>query len=329
MRIAIIGRTQILYETTKKLYEEGHQISCIITSKAEPEYSRTDKDFEQLAKKINIPFVLTSTLNKAEIEILFKDLDAGVSVNWVSIIPQRHIDLFRLGILNAHLGDLPKYRGNAAANWAIINNEMKITNTIHFMEGGLLDCGRVIVQNHFDLTNDATISDVYKWAEETTPALFVRALKEIDNNHNYFLKYAKADSDESFRCYPRLPEDSFIDWNLSAINIHNLIRAVCYPFSGAYTYHWHKGEIKKLTILKSRVINNEAHDFAVPGHVLENNNKTGESYVRCGSGIIALLECKYDEEHEVFTPGKRWKSIRMRLGVRMDDWLWYIYKNKA
>ena len=130
-----MGRTQILYETTKKLYEEGHQISCIITSKAEPEYSRTDKDFEQLAKKINIPFVLTSTLNKAEIEILFKDLDAGVSVNWVSIIPQRHIDLFRLGILNAHLGDLPKYRGNAAANWAIINNEMKITNTIHFMEG--------------------------------------------------------------------------------------------------------------------------------------------------------------------------------------------------
>ncbi len=329
MKIAIIGRTQILYETAIKLHEEGHQICCILTSKAEPEYSRTEKHFEHLAKKINVPFILTNTLNKPEIEILCKGLDAGVSVNWISIILERHIDLFRLGILNAHLGDLPKYRGNACANWAIINNEKTITNSIHFMEGGLLDCGRVIMQNQFELTNETTISDIYKWAEETTPTLFARALQIINKDNEYFLKYANPDSDESFRCYPRLPEDSFINWNLSAVNIHNLIRAVCYPFSGAYTYHWHQGEIKKLTVLKSRVVKHDAHDIAVPGHVLENNSKTGGSYVQCGNGIIALLECKYDDEDEVFAPGKLWKSIRMRLGVRVDDWLWSIYKNKA
>ena len=79
-------------------------------------------------------------------------------------------------------------------------------------------------------------------------------------------------------------------------------------------------------MLKSRIILTKTKDIAVPGHVIENNLETGESLVQCGDGVIALLECRYDGEDEGFAPGENWKSIRMRLGVRAEDWLWEIYK---
>jgi len=196
------------------------------------------------------------------------------------------------------------------------------------MEGGRLDCGRIICQEHFKLNKDITVTDVYRWSEESTPALFVKALRLLEDDNDIILKLADPNSPESFRCYPRLPEDSFIRWELPVLKVYNLIRAVCFPFSGAYTYHWYKGEVKKLIVLKSRIIQTKTNDLAIPGHVLENNKETGETYVQCGDGIIALLKCRYDGEQEEFAPGKRWKSIRMRLGIRVEDWLWEICKAK-
>lgn len=324
MKVAIIGRTQILYETALKLHEDGHQIACIITAKAAPEYSRTESDFEELARQLNAHFLLTSTLDKPEVAEYCQGLDIGISINWVSVVRQRHLDMFRLGVLNSHHGDLPKYRGNACSNWAIINNEEQITNSIHFMEGGRLDCGRIILQEHFKLGENSTITEVYRWTEESVPGLYAQALHLLEADNAYILKYADSDASESFRCYPRLPEDGFIHWEQGVLSIHNLIRAVCEPFSGAYTYQWEKGEVRKLIVLESRVVQLHTKDIAVAGHILENNPETGESLVQCGDGIIALRRCRYEDEPEDFAPGKRWRSIRMRLGVRVEDWLWQI-----
>ena len=71
MKVAIIGRTQILYETALALHEAGYQIVSIITAKAAPEYTRNENDFKDLAEKFNASFFLTNTLNKPEIEELF------------------------------------------------------------------------------------------------------------------------------------------------------------------------------------------------------------------------------------------------------------------
>lgn len=327
MRVALIGRTQILYETALQLQKTGHQIACVITAKAAPEYTRNEGDFEKLAQSLGASFLLAKNLNDPKVEDYCKGLDLGISINWISIIQQKHINLFRLGILNAHHGDLPKFRGNACSNWAILRGEKNIVNTIHFMEGGQLDCGRVIYQDHLELGEDTTISDVYSWSEKVIPKSFCHALQRLEKDEDYAIKYANPDTPESFRCYPRLPEDNFIDWMHSAADIHNLIRAVCYPFSGAYTYHWDNGKVQKLIILQSRIVQQETKDLAVPGHVLKNDPVSGESHIQCGRGIIALIKCRYDNEPDDFFPGKRWKSIRMRLGVRVEDWLWTLSKS--
>lgn len=72
-----------------------------------------------------------------------------MSLNYSSIISQKVIDLFPLGILNAHGGDLPKYRGNACQAWAILNGETKIGLCIHSMIGGEVDNGNIIDRKIF------------------------------------------------------------------------------------------------------------------------------------------------------------------------------------
>src|SRR5690242_5379814 len=113
MRIIIIGRTEILYDTAVLLAREGHEIVAIVTSNEAPEYKRTASDFEDLAKQYGVPFFKT-----AKVENVGKiPADIGVSINYPEIISQSFIDRFRLGILNGHGGDLPRYRGNACHGW--------------------------------------------------------------------------------------------------------------------------------------------------------------------------------------------------------------------
>ncbi len=66
----------------------------------------------------------------------------------------------------------------------------------------------------------------------------------------------------------------------------------------------------------------------MPGHILLNDKNTGESFVSCGQGIIGLIRCRYEDEKEEFSPGYKWKSVRIRLGVRVEDWLWNLRKDK-
>ncbi len=128
-------------------------------------------------------------------------------------------------ILNCHIGDLPRYRGNATPNWAIINSEDKITLSIYFIEPHVIDAGRIVAQSELSITEDTTIAEVYTWLEEQTPITLVAALGRLQRDPKSTLKYANPNSEESFRCYPRRPEDDLIDWHQSVKNTHNLIRA--------------------------------------------------------------------------------------------------------
>jgi hypothetical protein len=57
---------------------------------------------------------------------------------------------------------------------------------------------------------------------------------------------------------------------------------------------------------------------------LSNHQDTGETLVRCGEGVLALKRCRYEDDEEEFAPGRRFKSIRARLSVRVEDWLWEL-----
>lgn len=306
MKIAIIGRTAWLYDTMVLLSEIGHDIKVIVTARAVPEYKKTEKDFEEFASKHSIPFYVSNKLDSQDIMSRLEGLDVGISVNWVSMVQDKHINQFRLGVLNAHLGDLPRYRGNACPNWAIIQGEKEIVLSIHFMEGGSLDSGFVIVQDRYKVKDDTYIGDVYRWAGGAIPKAFVDALDILGESPDYHLKYADANSSESFRCYPRKPEDSRIDWNQSAEHIHRIIRASSEPLPGAYSFY--RGD--KMIVWRASVVSYYGKYLAISGQIAD-IRADGSVDVVTGSGVFRITDAEY---HGLRCyPSSFIKSIRSRL----------------
>ena len=207
MRVALIGRTEILYETAEVLINNGHSIVVIITAVEAPEYTKKSSDFSGLADELGIPFGSGHKIENFKTELIEANADIGVSMNYTGIIPQSIIDIFPNGILNAHGGDLPRYRGNACQAWAILNGEKRIGLCIHKMIGGELDNGDIIERDYFEVSDTTKIGEVWNWMRNSVPQLFSKALKNIGEYPEYILEAQSENKDDILRCYPRLPED--------------------------------------------------------------------------------------------------------------------------
>lgn len=306
MKIVIIGRTKSLYDATIKLHQKGHNIVSIITAKAAPEYQVTEADFKGLAQEINADYFYCPKINSTEgVEYLKKlgPIDIGVSVNYVNIISDEVIGYFSHGILNAHGGDLPRYKGNACQAWAILNGEEKIGLCIHKMIGGEVDDGNIIARDYFPLTLSSRIGEVYDWMQKRIPDLFVNAIDNLSKDQNYTLEHQ--DKRNSLRCYPLRPEDASIDWLLGAEEILRLINSSSEPYQGAYCSY--KGE--KLIIWRASLWLDEEQYLSKPGQIC----MVSESnvVVATGNGKILLQEVEINEERSM--PSRVIKSIRDRL----------------
>lgn len=320
MKIIALGRNEIFFEVIKELSKD-HQVLAIFTAKASPEYLKNEDDFFHLAQSINTKFFITQ--KEAEIISLIKQLkpDIGISINWPIIITENLLKLLPYGILNCHPGNLPRFRGNAATNWALLLNEKKIVFTIHSMIGGEVDSGEIICQEKMGLTNQTTINDINIYWKKIAPTLFTKAINLVSSPK----RKSKKSEGKGFRCYPRLPIHSKIDWNRDAVSIDALIRSSTKPYSGAYSYIKINGKIEKVYIWKAKVIVKKTDDIGVPGHIIKNDKATGESYVYCGQGILSLSEVQY-ESKEVFAPGLVWNSIRMGFGIDLEAEIMSIQK---
>lgn len=323
MKVAFFGRGRVLYNSADALFAHGHSIAAIVITNVRPEDSCPESEFQELAKRVGAHFLISRSLESPEVVKATYGCDLGISINWWRVIGDTTVRRFRYGIINAHPGDLPRYRGNAVFNWAILNEEPEVCCTVHAIIGGQLDTGPVICQARKPLDTNTTVADLFAWLEVTAPTLVVRAVEAIASDPSLCDQQRIPESAiTGFRCFPRIAEDSFIDWAKTAREVHNTVRASWDPFYPAYTYYLHNNEVKKLYVLETRIIDSRFADCAVPGHIIKNDIFTGESWVACGKGVIALVKCRHEGESEPFHPGQRWRSIRMRLGVNMHDWLW-------
>lgn len=311
MKVLIIGRTGILYQTVLGLEEAGQEIVGIITAKAAPEYDKDEDDFADLAQRFKVPYFCCGNLLKEDVFKFIKDVgaDIGVSVNWVGILKNNVLKCFKYGVLNAHMGDLPRYRGNACPNWAILNGESEIVLSIHFMEDGLLDCGRIVWQEHFPLKDDTYIGDVYNWSRESIPQAFINSLDLLEKKADWTLKYADPNDPSGFRCYPRRPEDGLIDWKKSADEICRLVRASSKPFEGAYTYN----NGNKIVIWKVKVVDSSERYYAIPGQVCDVDKDNGTITVITGNGKL-IIDGMGNGAGATLCPTDIICSIRERLG---------------
>jgi len=305
MRIAIIGRTEILYDVAERLHDEGHELVCVLTAKEAPEYKRTADDFRMLAKSYNVPFAQGGRIQNSYEFLQKAAAEIAVSINYTGVIPQEVINLFPLGILNAHGGDLPKYRGNACQAWAILNGEKRIGLCIHRMIGGELDSGDIIARDYLPIDQDTKVTWVWEWMVQRIPELMVEAVTRLYSEPDYVLEHQSKDPKDALRCYPRKPEDGRIDWRQSALNVLRLINASNKPYAGAFCDY----EGDKLIIWNAGLVNDDEVFCAVPGQV----TKIGEGFIEvaCGEGKLRLLEIEMNQQ--AIKPSELIRSIRKRL----------------
>jgi methionyl-tRNA formyltransferase len=281
MRFGAIGRSRLLFDTIEALVAGGHRVDLIQTCPAEGYYGVGEAEFRALAARLGAPFVCDRHA-AACLDVAGRgEVDVAVSVNWPTLVPRAVREAFRHGVLNAHAGDLPRYRGNACPNWAILNFETQVVLTIHRMTDEL-DAGPWLVKDALGIDEATYIGDIYRWLEARTPTLFVEAIDRLTAGGFHAVDPAVRPS----RMFPRRPEDGRIDWKAPARDVLALIRASSRPFEGAFSYL--EGE-RLIRVFRARRFD-PGYDFcAVPGQVCLRH--AGNPVVAAGDGMIEIEDC--------------------------------------
>lgn len=315
MRVAALGRTRMLFDSIRHVADAGHDIVLIGTCKASPEYGVTEHDFAALAQDIGCTYFCDHRLSNDATRHLIAECqaDIAISVNWLTIIREEVLQLFPRGILNAHAGDLPRYRGNAAPNWAILNGEPAVCLTIHEMVEQL-DAGPIVLQERLPLTSDTYIGDVYEWLDQQVPLLMSRSLQGLEDG-TISPRQQSTDPSEALRCLPRRLEDSAIDWSQSAEQIHRLVRASSEPLSGAFTW-WNQ---QRLKVWRTHIEQLAIPHQGVPGQVVWVCRESGHVGVLAGDSALVVLEEVSIGEQTRIRPAEEIRSARDRLGLNVEE----------
>ncbi|KEI01467.1 methionyl-tRNA formyltransferase [Clostridium botulinum] len=251
---------------------------------------------KEVALKNNIEICQPNKL-KNEPEFIGKlkniEPDFIIVVAYGQILPKEVLEIPKYACINLHASLLPKYRGAAPLNWAIINGEKKSGNTTMLMDVGL-DTGDMLMTQEVEINEDMTAGELHDILMNQGGELLVETINKMVKGEINPQK-----QDESSTCYASMLDKKMacIDWKNSAKNIHNLIRGLN-PWPVAYTYY----NDKAMKVYKSQILN-EKNDKE-PGTIIE-VSKNGLKVV-CGDGTLLVEEIQF--------PGK--KSLRVEEYIR-------------
>ena len=190
--------------------------------------------------------------------------------------------------LNLHAGKLPKYRGGSPLNWQIINNEKYYRISIIQVTSGI-DTGDIYGEKKIKLKLKDNISSVHKKVNLEFPKLLYIVLENIEKKR---IKLMKQNNSKAIYWHQRSDLDGYIDFkNKKAIEVYNFIRALSYPYKGAWalTDNFKKVRILKVKLQKYKIKGN-------PGHVFFLKEK-GLNVV-CKDRAIQILSYKFEGKKE-------------------------------
>jgi methionyl-tRNA formyltransferase len=177
--------------------------------------------------------------------------DLIIVCGWQRLVCKEILDIPRLGTVGFHSSLLPKYRGRAPVNWAIIAGEKETGITMFYLTEDA-DAGDIIAQKAFPIMLNDDCDTVYKKSAKAGADLMAEFLPKIANGtaprlHN---------PSRNYPAYPkRTPTDGEIDFKRSAIDVYNFIRALTKPYPGAFTY---LSDDSKIVIWKAEIVFDES-----------------------------------------------------------------------
>ncbi len=233
-----------------------------------------------LAQNHDIPVLQPEKLSKApDIVQAMKDLNPDVLVTaaFGQILKKNVLEMAPHGVINVHGSLLPKYRGAAPINWAIINGERVTGITTMFSDPGI-DTGDMILKREIEITEEM---DAEKLAEAMSllgADLLMETLQQL--NDGTLQRFKQNDEEATYA--PRLTkEQGNIDWTKPGEEIHNLVRGLA-PWPGTYTHL----DSQAVKVMKTRILLQDSRR-AVPGEVI---STSGKFVVACGNDGADAIE---------------------------------------
>jgi methionyl-tRNA formyltransferase len=298
VRLIFLGTPAFAVPTLEKVLEAGHTVLSVISQPDRPKgrsQALSASPVKEAALRHGLPVFQPERIKRPEVVAQLAELraEAMVVVGYGQIIPQSIIDLPRYGILNVHASLLPRYRGAAPIQWAIVNGE-KITGVTTMRIDAGLDTGDMLLKAEAAIGPDESAVELGDRLAVIGGDLLVETLARIET-----LVPRKQDGAQATYAPILKKQDGWIDWRLPALAIHNRVRGLL-PWPGAHTTF--RGQA--LHIWKSRVKDAAAGQ---PGRV----RSIGKSLqVVCGDGsALELLELQLEGKKrmagDAFANGQR------------------------
>ena len=252
MKIVFIGAVEIGYKILETIYNINYKVDTIYTLPSSMQESTSGFiDFSPLAEQNDSRLIRTKNINeKSHIdEIREINPDLVIVCGWQRLICEDILNIPKLGTIGFHSSLLPKYRGRAPVNWAIIMGEKETGITMFYLTPQA-DDGDIIAQKSFSILLNDDCNTIYKKATQAGINLIKEYLPKIESGCAPRIHNPSA----SYPSYPkRIPEDGLIDFNRSSLDIYNFIRALTKPYPGAF---FMDGE-NKIIVWKTEIIFDE------------------------------------------------------------------------
>ncbi len=293
MNIVFMGTPDFAEQSLKSIYEAGHKIIGVVTNPDKPKgrgMKMVASPVKEYAVSKNIPiYQPLKVRNNLEFIEDIKKLNPDVIcvVAYGKILPKEILEIPRFGCINVHASLLPKYRGAAPIQWAVLNGDKVTGVTTMYMDIGM-DTGDMILKEEVEIGEDETTGELWDRLSIIGGNLLVKTLIQIEEG-----TAKRIPQGEDFSIAPMLNKEmSKIDWeNNTASQIKNLVRGLN-PIMGASCIL----NGKKIKFWKVEKIEeeNEVFDFEdlkdkIPGTVLLSDCKKG-LYIKAKEGIISVLE---------------------------------------
>ncbi|MBI5102188.1 MAG: methionyl-tRNA formyltransferase [Nitrospirae bacterium] len=303
MRIIFFGTPQFAVPSLKALRDAGHDVRAVVTrpdrvkGRGHVMSAPPVKEFA-LSRGLSVmqPASVRTPSFYDDLAALSPEVIAVVAYG--KIIPPDILRLPPMGCVNVHGSLLPRYRGAAPIQWAVINGDEKTGITTMLMDAGL-DTGDILLQEETAIRDEDTAESLGLRLSGIGAALLVKTLEGL---RDHTISPVPQEGEPSF-CPPLKKDDGRIDWGRPSRRIFNLVRGA-YPWPGAYASI--KGE--RLTVLRSAVIDETSPADA--GRISRISG--GGIHVGTGQGTLSLLEVRPEGKKAMpaaaFSNGRRLKE---------------------
>lgn len=258
MRIVFMGTPEAAVPSLKRILADGHTVAAVYTQPDRPSGRGRQINFtpvKEFALENNLPIFQPASVRTEEAAVEFRAIaaDVAVVVAYGRILPRAFLEAFPLGAINVHFSLLPKYRGAAPVNWAIINGERLTGITTMKMDEGL-DSGDILLQKKVEIGQNETAVELMRRLSAIGAELLSETLCRFD-------EIVPRRQDESLATLAPIlrKADGEIDWLMDAAAITARVRAF-QPFPTAYSYF--RGS--RLTLWKASATERES-GFGAPG----------------------------------------------------------------